>query len=289
VLHCDGQQIKGRVGHRFQSDTNALVLLRQVAFLDGDEVWKDARAALLRWARECGLGQDPVWVQHAARRREQAVAARVAAGGRRGEPIAHRRVEVSPEWRMVTGIGDRANPHEIGIALHGTYGWPVIPGSTIKGAARAWATTVHRAAAEEVTRVFGTGPGAGEQAAGSVDVLDALPVGGPVRVRVDGVTPHVQPYYGGHEAPTEWHNPVPSSFLVVGGGRFAVDLIGPADDVELAATWCRGACDDLGIGAKTGAGYGYLTVHDSGHGPGQGQGHGPGQGQGRGQGQEAGV
>ena len=263
MLHCDGQQIKGRVGHRLQTDTNAAILLRQVAFLDGEEAWKDARAALLRWARDSGLGQDPTWVQHAARRRERAVAVRVAAVGRRGETVVHHRVEVGPEWRIVTGIGDRANPHEIGIALHGTYGWPVIPGSTMKGAARAWATSVDHVAAETVARVFGAGPGSREPSAGTVDVLDCLPVGGPVRVRVDGVTPHVQPYYGGQEAPTEWHNPVPSNFLVLSAGRFAVDLIGPHGDVELAAAWCRGACDDLGIGAKTGAGYGYLTAHDA--------------------------
>jgi CRISPR-associated protein Cmr6 len=237
---------------------------RRVAFLNGEDVWRDGRNALLRWARDQLLGQDPAQVAEVARRRSAAMAARVAVGRRRGTPAVHRRLEVSPEWHLVTGIGDRSNPHEIGIALHGTYGWPVIPGSTMTGAARAWALSDASGDPEVVERVFGPPPGAGAHRAGTVDVLDALPVGGPVRVRVDGVTPHVQPYYGqpsnGSVPPAEWHNPVPSTFLVISGGRFAIDLIGPSEDVDAAAAWCTGACTDLGVGAKTGAGYGYLSA-----------------------------
>jgi CRISPR type III-B/RAMP module RAMP protein Cmr6 len=87
------------------------------------------------------------------------------------------------------------------------------------------------------------------------------------------LTPHVQPYYrdtsrdaatGNAAPPAEWHNPVPVGFLTVCGGSFAVDLAGPvAGDVRDAARWFRCAVDELGVGAKTAAGYGYLTVADA--------------------------
>jgi CRISPR-associated protein Cmr6 len=197
-------------------------------------------------------------------------------------------------WRMVTGVGERTNAQEIGIALHGTYGWPVIPGSTLKGVTRAWATQYldekvnwlgsgARPAADELDAMFGPPPVAPREAsdsglrttrtraalhAGSLDVLDAFSAGGVLSIVVDGVTPHIQAYYGedgspAHEqttAPGEWHNPVPSAFLAVSKGQFAVDVVGPAAHCDRFVLWCKAACDDLGVGAKTAAGYGYLLT-----------------------------
>jgi len=81
-----------------------------------------------------------------------------------------------------------------------------------------------------------------------------------VDVAVDVLTPHQQPYYGGRLPPGEHHNPVPFEFLVVCGGSFAVDLLGRSrDDLRRVAEWCEGAVDEIGLGAKTNAGYGYLT------------------------------
>ncbi|MBN1173567.1 MAG: type III-B CRISPR module RAMP protein Cmr6 [Micromonosporaceae bacterium] len=266
VLFCDRRVVKPRAGYQFGQDSNALVVMRQVAFCDQNGIWKHGKQALLAWARDHQLGQDPKRLAEVAARRDAAVAARVASGRRRGVNVIHRRLTVTPEWRLVTGIGDRANPNEIGIALHGTYGWPMIPGSTLKGASRAWAG-MRGVDAGLVDRILGPPPRSGAHHTGTVDVLDALPTGAaPIRVVIDGVTPHVQPYYSGKAAPGEWHNPVPSAFLAVCRGSFTVDLIGPGDDVdndvEEVAAWCSGACEDLGIGAKTGAGYGYLDVHD---------------------------
>jgi CRISPR-associated protein Cmr2 len=99
---------------------------------------------------------------------------------------------------------------------------------------------------------------------GSVRFLDALPVGNPLKIAVDVLTPHQQPYYGsdGATPPAEHHNPVPTEFLVVSGGSFAIDLVGAAKAVEQAATWCESALDELGVGAKTAAGYGYLRIKE---------------------------
>jgi CRISPR-associated protein Cmr6 len=56
---------------------------------------------------------------------------------------------------------------------------------------------------------------------------------------------------------------VPVVFLVV-TGAFVIDLAGPdCDEVDRAAGWLRDAADDVGVGAKTAAGYGYLRVEAS--------------------------
>lgn len=262
MLSCDGQQVSRVTGPALNVGANAQVILHRVAFLSGGTIWADGRSALLNWAAQTNLGQDPTLVAAVAERRARAVAALVADQGQ----VEHRRILVRPQWRLVTGVGDRNNPHEVGIALHGTYGWPVIPGSTMKGAIRAWATLPGNNIDEQlVSKVLGTPPGAGDPHSGRVIIMDALPAGEPVTVRLDVVTPHHKPYYTDRKGtpptpPAEWHNPEPSGFLTIAGGSFAVDLIGPADDVSLVADWCAGACDDLGIGAKTGAGYGYLNI-----------------------------
>lgn len=280
VIKSDGSLLRAH-GERAGAGANALILLRRVAFLDGaGRISKDVARTLLRWAAEYDLGQEAGLVRDAAARREQAL----VRPRRRGEAVL--RLLVTPEWRLAVGLGNRTNPHEIGLSLHGTYGWPVIPGTSLKGLTAAWATGSRhagtaRADTATLDRIFGTPrpksaapddhsakrPSGDEVRRGSVCFLDALPVGGPVGVAVDVVTPHHQPYYGdrdGRMPPAEHHNPVPSEFLVVTGGTFAVDLVGPADDVTRAAGWCRDALDELGVGAKTSAGYGYVSVEEPG-------------------------
>jgi CRISPR-associated protein Cmr6 len=100
-----------------------------------------------------------------------------------------------------------------------------------------------------------------------VRFLDAIPAGRPVTVIVDVLTPHVKPYYDNNGdgaadslvPPAEYHNPVPVNFLTV-SGTYAVDLYGQdGRDVETAARWLAEAGEELGAGAKSAAGYGYLT------------------------------
>lgn len=256
-----GKVIDSRMS--FGPDANALVLLRRVAFFDGELSDEDK---LVGWAVKAQLGQDPALLAAVARRRSAML------DSLQGQHV--RRLTARTEWRLVTGLGDKANAYEIGIALHGTYGWPVIPGSSLKGLTAAWAATATDA--EDVRRVLGMPRGdvAGPPTAsteprsrrGSVCFLDALPADGGVRVIKDVITPHVKPYYdkvnSGEAAPppAEYHNPVPIPFLAV-SGAFTVDLYGPVKkDVDLAAEWLAKAGDDLGAGAKTAAGYGYLEV-----------------------------
>ena len=279
VIRVAGERLAGQVG----GDSNALVLLNRVAFVDAGCGKLDSelgKKALLDWARTHRLGQQQPLVAAVSERRAAALRtlAEQRAGithstGRSGKSISYLRLRAEPEWRLVVGLGGKASPHEIGLALHGTYGWPVIPGSAMKGLAAAWAESPESGAdPADVRRVLG-GPRPGERITasspagmGTVRFLDAVPDGEPVPVALDVLTPHVKPYYDALAngdipvPPAEYHNPVPVTFLTVRGG-FAVDLWGTSDkDLGLAAQWLTAAGEEFGAGAKTAAGYGYLTL-----------------------------
>jgi CRISPR type III-B/RAMP module RAMP protein Cmr6 len=258
---------------------NSLIMLNRIAFFDArtGKLHDDGKRELIGWACRNHLGQDGALVGQVARRREQELRTLAA-----GPPARHYvRLHARPEWRLAIGLGDNANAYELGFALHGTYGWPVIPGSALKGLAAAWAAAAGVNPAD-VWRVLGgtrtdvphpqahsAEPGKRhkpEAARGTVSFLDAIPAGRPVIVEADVLTPHVKPYYDGTAAgkpvpPAEYHSPVPVTFLTV-RGAYAVDVYGSSsDDVELAAEWLTKAGGELGAGAKTAAGYGYLSVH----------------------------
>ncbi|MBE3001112.1 type III-B CRISPR module RAMP protein Cmr6 [Nocardiopsis sp. HNM0947] len=236
-------------------------MLRQAAFAQAHgssvQLPPEAEQALLRWAQSPngtgtdakdfshGLGQETHLLKHAADRRSHAMR-RLK---KQGKSVI--RIRLSPEWRMIVGHGERGNAYEIGMALHGTYGWPVIPGSGLKGLASAFArvcgdelrvadTDGSGAGSEELAKltknypeVFGTDLlfAEGEKRSaqemhnlGKVRFLDALPDGKPATVAVDVLTPHEKPYYddtisenrsGEYVFPGEHHQPVPVQFLTI--------------------------------------------------------------------------
>jgi len=262
----DGKDETWRLGGRavLGTGSNPLILLNRVAFFDpvNGKLHDAGKQELVRWACTHLLGQDAALVRHVSARRDAALR---ALSSRRH--VVQLRVE--PEWRLVVGLGSTASAHEVSLALHGSYGWPVLPGSALKGLAAAWAAGSGSVAADDIGRVLGTPrldvatervPGQG-----TVCFLDAIPAGEPAAVVADVFTPHVKPYYDGAATgkpvpPAEYHNPVPLLFLTV-TGAFRVDLHGQnADDTEAAADWLTQAGDELGAGAKTAAGYGYLSV-----------------------------
>ena len=223
------------------------------------------------WARVTRRGQgtagnDSGLPEQVRNRRRAALASLATEGG-----TATRTIALEPMTALVTGTG-AGGIRDVGIELHGTYGWPVLPGTTLKGVAHSFARDSGVAAPDQAA-IFGAPPGedGDPPRTGAVTFLDALPGPGGIGVAEHVLTPHTRGYRldpddDNEDAavpPAEYINPVPVPFLVLSGGTFLVHLIGPESEVDRAAELLKQAVRDIGIGAKTPRGYGYLTGQDS--------------------------
>ncbi len=205
---------------------------------------------------------------------------------------------LSTDWRLIAGLG-RKGSLEVGFTFH-RYGFPILPGSGIKGLARAWAfyqiagmlkiegeslkkldELLSEADPTQYTKeleslnpseeakefagrfrvVFGdTGR------AGQAIFFDAIPEKLP-KLDLDIINPHYPDYYQGDKAPANWQSPRPVVFLTVAAGqkfRFAVGWRGQADAdlLKEARNWLEEGLINLGAGGKTSAGYGYFKPGD---------------------------
>ena len=169
-----------------------------------------------------------------------------------------------------------------GIAFHPVYGFVHLPGSGVKGLARAWAETVWAPAQSDaegawrrIEQVFGWSAGSERHkknwrpeavepppgsSAGGIVFHDAWPLTWPM-AELDVVNNHHVDYYAGKDDPGDWENPTLVYFLAVGAGvefEFALSARRPADDglLEPALEWLAAALQFEGAGAKTAAGYG---------------------------------
>ena len=105
------------------------------------------------------------------------------------------------------------------------------------------------------------------EAKGEIVFLDAYPEslttpeGKPI-LELDVMNPHYGKYYQGDEPPADWLSPVPVFFLTVRRGtRFAVRLAGRDPKLlDTVESWVKKALQEIGIGAKTRAGYGELVI-----------------------------
>lgn len=172
----------------------------------------------------------------------------------------------TPEWRVVVGLGT----HKVldgGITLHPVYGAPIVPATALKGMTRLYAERVLGAPADQVTYLFGQAEPEAQR--GDLIFLDAIPLG-PPRMERDVANPLYAAYYGDPEnvPPADYLAPRPIFFLTVGqGSRFIFglgSLSRDADAVAYGVTCMHGALQDLGIGAKTSAGYGYWRIEEEG-------------------------
>lgn len=196
---------------------------------------------------------------------------------------------LSTQWRLVSGLGI-PHPFETGFVFDHTYGVPYLPGSTVKGAARAWAEEMrnggdHRwgCAPDDdavLDTVFGPEQSKDRQdkfmlAQGAVIFLDAYPFAWP-KLEADILNPHYKEYYEGKtDAPADYLSPTPIYFLTVACGQifeFSVAVKKSLDETTLKGagvhnTEClatkaleaiRGAATELGLGGKTAVGYGYF-------------------------------
>jgi CRISPR-associated protein Cmr6 len=159
---------------------------------------------------------------------------------------------------LAIGLGNES-PLEVGMTFHHTYGTPVIPGSAIKGLLRRAAKSLDD---ESRAVLFGQ-----QDLAGAVRYFDAWydpsSVGGKPFHR-DVVTVHHPEYYRtrGKVPPTDFDDPTPVPFLVVRpGAKFVFSVEGPSEDWEdLAFSILSWALENLGVGAKTNAGYGRMVL-----------------------------
>lgn len=252
---------------------NALLMLHRSAVLAVDDqgMIRLDDGWMRSWAQATRLGQGPSkeggLAEMVAGRREAALRALSADGS-----ASVVTVTAVPMTALVTGTGG-GGIRDVGIELHGTYGWPVLPGSTLKGVARAFARDEAGMSGEEIAAIFGAPPSddGSPARAGAVTFLDALPGPDGVTVAEHVLTPHTRGYrldpegngeeYPGAGAvpPAEYINPVPVPFLVLFRGSFLIHLVGPEPEVDRAADLFRQAVREIGLGAKTTSGYGYLT------------------------------
>ena len=192
-------------------------------------------------------------------------------------------LDLSIDWRMIVGLGGET-VLETDITLHHLYGFPIIPGSALKGLTRAYVCGEYekfyiggnqhgeplRASKKleedhpDILRIFGT-----QKEAGTVCFFDAMPLNGQAQFVLDIMNPHYPKYYNSLQsnkitAPSNDQQPNPVVFLAVENTRFTFALAprAPKDksDVDLVKKWLQEALQKYGIGGKTSAGYGYFKV-----------------------------
>jgi len=169
----------------------------------------------------------------------------------------------APDWRLIVGLG-AAHVLETSITLHRIYGFPFIPGSGLKGMTRAYAELVLGKSEEneDFRRIFGSQQRDREQA-GAIIFFDAIPTQVPL-VKLDVMNPHYGEYYrGGSTPPADWLSPVPVYFLAVERTPFLFALAARRKEANgltpTVVKWLKAALNELGVGAKTAAGYGYFS------------------------------
>lgn len=164
--------------------------------------------------------------------------------------------------RLYIGV-TRENALEAGVTTSHSYGMPMIPGSAVKGLARATATRL--ALGPEALRwMFGhdTEDDANAEAGGLV-FHDAWWVGkvGDKPFVPEVVTPHHPDYYGkqGGKPATDFDSPIPAMQIAV-TGKFWFVIEGPAEWAELARTLLQTGLKETGIGGKRSSGYGFFQI-----------------------------
>jgi len=166
------------------------------------------------------------------------------------------------EGRLFIGLGE-AHVLETNLTFSQPYGVPMIPGSTVKGLARAQA---RRGALDAATVgiLFGQQTDQpDENDAGYLIFHDAwwVPESAPTPLAREVVTVHHPDYYsheGREEDATDFDSPNPNAQLAARGAfLFVVEGVGGWATLGLALL--RAALVNEGIGGKTAAGYGYFV------------------------------
>ena len=171
-----------------------------------------------------------------------------------------------PEWRTLIGKAGH-KILETDIVLHPVYGIPMIPASALKGLARRYAEAVDDASPDTVHHLFGSDEEE-EMARGDLVFLDAIPLGVPVIER-DVINPHWAASYGGPQntPAADLLSPKPVFMMTLGkASRFLFGVASLSHDaaaVEQGVDWLQRGLAELGVGAKTAAGYGYWVIEET--------------------------
>jgi CRISPR-associated protein Cmr6 len=167
--------------------------------------------------------------------------------------------QIKLETRFATGLGS-PHPTEIGFTFHRAIGVPYMPGSSVKGIARAAAEM----SGEPLTELL-FGPvereGKSSAAIGDLIFLDAYPTSWP-ELSVDIINSHHSTYYAdpSRSYPSETESPIPVYFLTVAPGTawtFRV-MSRSGHHAPRGAAALQWGLKHLGAGAKTAVGYGFF-------------------------------
>lgn len=172
-----------------------------------------------------------------------------------------------------------------GLCLNPFRGFPMIPGSALKGIARQaardeWRSQPNGALLQRIARVFGYQgkqdeldkaiaelPNAPAALSGSVSFLAAVPLG-EAKLTEDICTSHHPEYYQGkQQEPFDNEIPRPLVFPAVEKGASFLFQILPLRDADEqvmndAKRWLLAGICDHGVGAKTAAGYGWFAYDE---------------------------
>jgi CRISPR-associated protein Cmr6 len=174
--------------------------------------------------------------------------------------------EATTDSRLIIGLGG-TSVIETGMTLHPLYGFPYLPGSGLKGLARAFAEIAVEPSPsrEELREIFGSEDkdprNVTNNRQSKVFFMDGLPKNFP-KLELDIMNPHHGEYYRGEKPPADYLDPVPVTFLAVAVGQtfsFAV-LSKEKGFAEKAKLWLIGGLTELGAGGKTNVGYGYFRM-----------------------------
>lgn len=190
--------------------------------------------------------------------------------------------------RLVLGA---ASVLENSLRLHHIWGFPFIPGSSVKGVVRSYIMQslfmenadddkAEKRALQDAgfRQMFGVSDmidGKQRDRIGSVAFYDAIPVRAP-KLCVDIMNPHYQPYFSEGKPPADYHSPVPIFFLTIDRSNVFQFCLGATDQkplpessklctregpqtpLVLARHWLTEALRNIGIGGKTSVGYGLM-------------------------------
>lgn len=183
--------------------------------------------------------------------------------------------ELTTDWRLVVGLGG-TTVLETSLTLHPLYGFPFIPSSALKGVARAAALFLDKKFVDEDDKkineeivsnsspditakfVFGT-----KESVGNAIFFDAIPDKVDI-FDIDIMNNHYEDYYNNKTLPpADWYSPNPIKFVTIKPGtKFNFYVVSKEcllnEKYPNASDWLIKGLKDIGIGSKTGSGYGYF-------------------------------